>query len=266
MKQMQLRVTLYPSPQVTAPCIWQCCNGVAQRMELEILSKAGKVPHRVTQVLQVGQLKLRGPFQGVLDCVSFLENIFPPLNGGNTFVKAKFFIINLLFQLGSYGSQTHSYKHQRTPHQLSVLKHTLMDSCFSPPLWIHFRPTGLVCLLPMPLHNAYKIFHWLKDTIAVIWQAESSRGIMPLYCTSLLQINQVLQLPLKQYSLVSRPRTAGVNASHSPLLHHCVSSPELTKRNTAWLTLALMHMSYHTLITCNQLPSLATHISVTSIA
>lgn len=78
---MQLRVTLYPSPQVTAPCIWQCRNGAAQRTELEILSNAGQVPHRVTRVLQVGQLKLRVTFQGVLDRVNFLENISPPLDG-----------------------------------------------------------------------------------------------------------------------------------------------------------------------------------------
>lgn len=42
-----------------------------------------------------------------------------------TFVSAEFL-----------GSQTHSYiyKHLRTQHQLSVLKRTLMDSCFSPTL------------------------------------------------------------------------------------------------------------------------------------
>ena len=80
MKQMQLRVTLYASPQVIAPCIWQFCNGVAQWMELEILNNAGQVPHRVTQVLQVGQLKLRVTFQGVLDCVNFLANISLPLD------------------------------------------------------------------------------------------------------------------------------------------------------------------------------------------
>lgn len=101
MKQTRLRVTLYPSPQVIAPCIWQRCNGVAQRTELETLNNAGQVPHRVTQVLQVGQLKLSVTFQGVLDRVNVLENISPPLSGENTFVKAKFFIINLLFQLGS---------------------------------------------------------------------------------------------------------------------------------------------------------------------
>lgn len=78
---MQLRVTLYPSPQVTAPFIWQRCNGVAQRRELEIFNDAGQVPPRVTRVLQVGQLKLRVTFQGVLDCVNFLENTSPPLDG-----------------------------------------------------------------------------------------------------------------------------------------------------------------------------------------
>lgn len=77
---MQLRVTLYPFPQVIAPHIWQFCNGVAQRTELEILNNARQVPHRVTQVPQVGQLKLRVTFRGVLDCVNFLANVSLPLD------------------------------------------------------------------------------------------------------------------------------------------------------------------------------------------
>jgi len=101
MKQRQLRVTLYPSPQGIAPSIWQCRNGVAQRTKLEILNNAGQAPHRVTQVPQVGQLKLQVTFQGALDCVNFLEKYHPAFGWGNTFAKAKFFIIKLLFQLGS---------------------------------------------------------------------------------------------------------------------------------------------------------------------
>lgn len=72
---MQLRLALYPSPQVMVPCIWQCCNGVAQQAELEILSNARQVPRRVTQVPQVGQLKCRATFRGVLDYMSFLADI-----------------------------------------------------------------------------------------------------------------------------------------------------------------------------------------------
>lgn len=74
----------------------------------------------------------------------------------------------------------------------------------------------------------------------------------------------MLRLPSNQHNLVSRPKAAGLNTDHNSLLHDHVSSHEFRERNTAWL--ACHNACYHTLITCSQLPSLATHITVVSIA
>lgn len=83
MKQIHLRLTLYPSPQVIVACIWQCCNGVAQRMELEILSNAGQVPQRHAKSCRWDSSN-GVTFQGVLDYVSFFGKYFPTFAWGNT--------------------------------------------------------------------------------------------------------------------------------------------------------------------------------------
>lgn len=126
MKQIHLRLTLYPSPQVIVACIWQCCNGVAQRMELEILSNAGQVPQRHASPAG-GTAQTESHSKVFWIMWAFLANISPPLHGEtHWWFKAKFFIIQLLFQLGSWGSQTQFciYKHLCTPHQLCAHTHT----------------------------------------------------------------------------------------------------------------------------------------------
>lgn len=135
---MQLRVTLYPSPQVTAPRIWQFCNGVAQWTVGNPQQRWASAPRSHTSPAG-GTAQPQSHIPRCSGLCELFGKYFPAFGWGNIFVKAKFFIIKTFVSAGLLGNQTHSsiYKHLCTSHQLFVLKLTLMDSCFSHTLDSH---------------------------------------------------------------------------------------------------------------------------------
>lgn len=74
---------------------------------------------------------------------------------GNTLVKARFFIIKPLLQLGSLGNQIYICKHSHIPHQLPVLHLILKDSCLFPTL-----DSLWTCRLVLPLHDIWR--YWFN--------------------------------------------------------------------------------------------------------
>lgn len=152
MKQMQLRLALYPSPQVMVPCIWQCCNGVAQQAELEILSNARQVPHRVTQTPQVGQPKPRATFRGVLDCMSFLTDISLFLHGRKHTCQGQVVHNSISVSAGLLG-RSGSLVYLQTP------THPTPALCSHTHPWLHAFPhlrfpaayASIQCLCDIPL-------------------------------------------------------------------------------------------------------------------